>query len=380
LGKNSVGWQPKDARGMDIRASSGDGIWKLNKIDGVDAVSSARNPDLQGGGRYLYFNVDDAFAYDLYDKDVAFSVTYRDTGCSSFYLEYDSSNPDIGLFEGAFRPVGNVKIENDEQWKTATFDLKECRFMNRCNGVDFRLTILGGELTVKKATLIVASLGIPNVEPAAGLSRTFSIVAVDPNTGVCGAAVASKYPAVGKVVPYVRAGVGAFCTQHWHNPPWGELALDMLEKNHMPEQVLSELLRDDTRRDKRQLAIIDMSGRVANHNPTQADPSGVWWGSASGKYYSCQGNTLAGQEVIFAMARAYEQTEGSLADRLMAALVAGDTAGGDHRGRLAAGIRVAKEGIEGYWLELYVDKSDDAVADLAKDYAALDHEARGKTE
>jgi uncharacterized Ntn-hydrolase superfamily protein len=154
----------------------------------------------------------------------------------------------------------------------------------------------------------------------------------------------------------------------------------MLEKNHMPEQVLSELLRDDTRRDKRQLAIIDMSGRVANHNPTQADPSGVWWGSASGKYYSCQGNTLAGQEVIFAMARAYEQTEGSLADRLMAALVAGDTAGGDHRGRLAAGIRVAKEGIEGYWLELYVDKSDDAVADLAKDYAALDHEARGKTE
>jgi uncharacterized Ntn-hydrolase superfamily protein len=64
----------------------------------------------------------------------------------------------------------------------------------------------------------------------------------------------------------------------------------------------------------------------------------------------------------------------------MAALVAGDTAGGDHRGRLAAGMRVAKEGIEGYWLELYVDKSDDAVADLANDYAALDHEAKGKAE
>jgi uncharacterized Ntn-hydrolase superfamily protein len=202
---------------------------------------------------------------------------------------------------------------------------------------------------------------------------TFSIVAVDPNTRVCGAAVASKYPAVGKVVPYVRAGVGAFCTQHWHNPQWGELALDLLAKGYLPEQVLSELLRNDIQPDKRQLAIIDMSGRAANRNPTKADPSGLWWGGVSAKYYACQGNTLVGREVIFAMARAYEETQGSLADRLMAALIAGDSAGGDHRGRLAAGIRVAKEGIDGYWLELYVDKSEDAVIDLAKKYAALEH-------
>jgi hypothetical protein len=77
------------------------------------------------------------------------------------------------------------------------------------------------------------------------------------------------------------------------------------------------------------------------------------------------------------MARAYEETQGSLADRLMAALIAGDRAGGDHRGRLAAGIRVAKKGVEGYWLELYVDESQDAVIDLAKKYAALEHEAKG---
>jgi uncharacterized Ntn-hydrolase superfamily protein len=209
------------------------------------------------------------------------------------------------------------------------------------------------------------------------VTGTFSIVAVDPETGVCGAAVASKYPAVGKVVPYARAGVGAFCTQHWHNPDWGQLALDMLAKGELPEQVLAELLRDDAQRDKRQLAIIDMSGRAANRNPANADPSGTWWGAASGKYYACQGNTLTGQEVVFAMARAYEQTEGSLADRLMAALTAGDCAGGDHRGRLAAGIRVAKQGIEGYWLELYVDKSDDAVVELARKYATLNHEAKG---
>ena len=212
----------------------------------------------------------------------------------------------------------------------------------------------------------------------AGVSGTFSIVAVDPNTGVCGAAVASKYPAVGKVVPYARAGVGAFCTQHWHNPAWGERALDLLAKGRLPEQVLAELLRDDERRDKRQLAIIDMSGRAANRNPANADPSGIWWGAASGRYYACQGNTLASQEVVFAMARAYEQTQGSLADRLMAAMIAGDRAGGDHRGRLAAGIRVARKGVKDYWLELYVDESDDAVIDLAKKYAALKHDAKGQ--
>src|SRR5215468_2647588 len=97
--------------------------------------------------------------------------------------------------------------------------------------------------------------------PPDGITATFSIVAVDPETGVCGAAVASKYPAVGKVVPYVRAGVGAFCTQHWHNPKWGEKALDLLEQGKLPEEVLADLLRDDPQRDKRQLAIIDMTGR-----------------------------------------------------------------------------------------------------------------------
>ncbi len=209
------------------------------------------------------------------------------------------------------------------------------------------------------------------------ITATFSIVAVDPKTGVCGAAVASKYPAVGKVVPYVRAGVGAFCTQHWHNPAWGEKALDLLQQGKLPEEVLAELLRNDPKSGKRQLAIIDMQGRAVNRNPSQADPSGVYWGAASGRYYACQGNTLTGRNVIAAMARAYEDTRGSLADRLMAALLAADCAGGDHRGRLAAGMRVAKKGVEGYWLELRVDKSDDAVIELARKYAELKHEAKG---
>jgi len=210
-----------------------------------------------------------------------------------------------------------------------------------------------------------------------GLTATFSIAAVDPETGECGAAVASKYPAVGKVVPYVRAGVGAFCTQHWHNPDWGERALDLLEAGNAPEQVLGELLHADARREQRQLALIDMNGRVANHNPSQAAAGSLYWAAMSGRFYSCQGNTLVGRQVVVAMSQAYEETTGSLADRLVAALLAGDCAGGDHRGRLAAGIRVAKRGIQGNWLELDIDKSDDAVIDLACKYAALEHEAKG---
>jgi uncharacterized Ntn-hydrolase superfamily protein len=209
------------------------------------------------------------------------------------------------------------------------------------------------------------------------LIRTFSIAAVDPEAGVCGAAVASRYPAVGKVVAHARAGVGAFCTQHQGNPKWGTPALDLLEKGKLPEEVLAELLRDDASRERRQLAIIDMKGRAAFRHPVGAPKNSEYWGGMSGKYYTCQGNTLTGREVIVAMARAYEETKGSLADRLMAALVAADCAGGDHRGRLAAGIRVCKNGVDGYWLDLHTDKSKDAVIDLLRAYVELKHEAKG---
>lgn len=210
-----------------------------------------------------------------------------------------------------------------------------------------------------------------------GITATFSIVAVDPENQVCGAAVASKYPAVGKVVPYVRAGVGAFCTQHHHVPKWGEPALDLLQQGRRPEAVFSELMKDDVDAELRQLAIIDMQGRVAVHNPTQAPNGSRYWGAMTGRFYACQGNTLTGRGVIVAMGAAFEETSGSLADRLMAALIAGDCAGGDHRGRLAAGIRVAKQGVNGDWLALHVDESDDAVIELARRYANLKHDAKG---
>jgi uncharacterized Ntn-hydrolase superfamily protein len=209
------------------------------------------------------------------------------------------------------------------------------------------------------------------------ITATFSIIAVDPENHVCGAAVASKYPAVGKVVPYVRADVGAFCTQHHHVPKWGEPALDLLQQGKRPEGVLFELLTEDKDSELRQLAIIDMQGRAAVHNPTNAPAGSRYWGAMTGRFYCCQGNTLTSRQVVVAMSRAYEETSGSLADRLLAALIAADCAGGDHRGRLAAGMRVAKKGIEGDWLSLHVDKSDDAVVDLARKYAELKHDAKG---
>src|SRR4029450_7194043 len=111
-----------------------------------------------------------------------------------------------------------------------------------------------------------------------------------------------------------------------------------------------------------QLAVIDVKGRAINRNPDEADPGGWWWGGMSGRHFACPAHTLPGPEVITAMAKAFEETKGegvSLSDRLMAALIAGDNAGGDHRGRLAAAVRVAKPGVPGYWLELRVDKHDD---------------------
>ena len=232
----------------------------------------------------------------------------------------------------------------------------------------------GAVLLVLSAGRTAALRGQETIE----VSSTFSIVGIDPEAGVCGAAVASKYPAVGSVVPYVRAGVGAFCTQHYHVPSWGERALDRLAAGTRPEAVLTELLSDDPQAEQRQLGIIDMQGRTALHNPTAAAEGSRYWAAMTGRNYCCQGNTLTGRPVVVAMAAAFEETDGSLADRLVSALLAADGQGGDHRGRLAAGIRVAKAGVDGYWLELYVDKSDDAVNELAQNYFKLPHDAKGK--
>ncbi|MHC4888066.1 MAG: DUF5010 domain-containing protein [Planctomycetota bacterium] len=152
---NSVTWEPGQPKGLELRQSGGDGFWKAKKFGNVEAVVSDSNPH-SDKSRYLYFNVDDAFAYELFGGTVSVSVTYRDSGCSSFHLEYDNTNPKIGPLGGAFRPAGNISVDGSGKWKTAKFTLPQCRFMNRCNGADFRIVVLGGDLalTISKVELV----------------------------------------------------------------------------------------------------------------------------------------------------------------------------------------------------------------------------------
>lgn len=140
---DSVKWEPGKSDGLNIRPSGGDGVWnKITTPDG-EAVISAASPH---SSRYLYFDADGAFAYGLFDQSVIVKITYRDSGCSAFCVEYDNTDPSKGPLEGAFRQVGNVTIKNTGKWKTAEFTLPQCHFMNRCNDADFRIVVLGGEL------------------------------------------------------------------------------------------------------------------------------------------------------------------------------------------------------------------------------------------
>ena len=141
---NSVAWSLGKAQGLDIRASGGDGVWRASKLADTEAVVTDVNP-FSSDSRDLYFNIDDAFAFDLLDKTVVVSMRYRDAGCASFHIEYDNVDPAEGAVDGAFRPSGNVTINSTGTWKTAEFTLEDCRFMNRCNGTDLRVAVLGGQ-------------------------------------------------------------------------------------------------------------------------------------------------------------------------------------------------------------------------------------------
>jgi hypothetical protein len=143
-------WEADASKGVTIRASGGDGNWKLASQDGDKAVVTLPNPHSEAT-RYLYFDVDDGFAFGVRGKSLDVAVTYRDAGCSAFGVEYDSTVSE-GPLAGSFRHAGSVAVTGSGQWKTARFALSECRFMGRCNGVDLRLAVTGGdmELAVKR--------------------------------------------------------------------------------------------------------------------------------------------------------------------------------------------------------------------------------------
>jgi uncharacterized Ntn-hydrolase superfamily protein len=207
----------------------------------------------------------------------------------------------------------------------------------------------------------------PPTAPKADVN-TFSIVAYDPERQEWGVAVASKYLAVGSAVPFAKAGVGAVATQSYVNVALGPKGLDLLERGKSASETIKLLMEDDKGRDFRQIGIVDGKGEAANFSGVKCN---AWAGGKSGKNYTCQGNILAGEKVVEAMARAFEEAKGPLAWKLMAALDAGDKAGGDTRGKQSAALLVVRakggpNGIGDRYLDFRVDDHKDPVPELAR--------------
>jgi uncharacterized Ntn-hydrolase superfamily protein len=170
---------------------------------------------------------------------------------------------------------------------------------------------------------------------------TFSIVAADLASGEVGCAVQSKYFSVGSVVPWVRAGVGAAATQAMVMGEHGRRALEELAGGASPEEALERSLAGDPGRDLRQVGVVTADGRAASFTGERCLD---WAGHRLGAGFAVQGNILAGPEVVDEMARAFEETVGPLAERLVAALEAGQAAGGDKRGQQSAAVVVERVG------------------------------------
>jgi uncharacterized Ntn-hydrolase superfamily protein len=170
---------------------------------------------------------------------------------------------------------------------------------------------------------------------------TFSIAAFDPETDSLGVAVQSKFLAVGSVVPWARAGVGAVATQAMANYNYGPHGLDLMAEGKTADETVEALTGADEGRDHRQLGVVDARGRAATYTGSECFD---WAGGVTGEHYAAQGNILVGRETVDAMARAYEGAEGDLAARLLAALDAGQEAGGDSRGEQSAALLVVREG------------------------------------
>jgi uncharacterized Ntn-hydrolase superfamily protein len=170
---------------------------------------------------------------------------------------------------------------------------------------------------------------------------TFSIVAADPKTGEVGVAVQSRYFAVGNVVPWAKAGVGAVATQAAGIAAYGPRILAELESDAEPEDAIARILADDGGRESRQLGAVTADGRAAAFTGASCLP---WAGHLVGRDFAAQGNILAAEAVVDEMARAFEEADGELAERLVAGLEAGQAAGGDRRGQQSAAVLVERTG------------------------------------
>jgi uncharacterized Ntn-hydrolase superfamily protein len=197
---------------------------------------------------------------------------------------------------------------------------------------------------------------------------TFSIVAYDPNEEAWGVAVASKFLAVGALVSWARAGAGAVATQSFCKVGFGPDGLALMADGRSAQETLGFLLANDPGAAMRQVGIVDAHGGSAAHTGVDCFD---WKGHIIGEGFTCQGNILTGGDVLDAMAQTFTSVSGELADRLVAALIAGDAAGGDKRGRQGAAVVVVKAG-GGYggdtdrYLDLRVDDDPQPVQKLER--------------
>ncbi len=170
---------------------------------------------------------------------------------------------------------------------------------------------------------------------------TFSIVAYDPERQEWGVAVQSKFLAAAAVVSWARAGAGAVATQSYANTSYGPRALEWMAQGLSAQEVVARLIAEDEGRAQRQVGVVDARGNAAAYT---GEGCLEWAGHIVGKHYACQGNILVDERTVQAMAEAFETTRGELAERLVAALAAGQAAGGDRRGQQSAGLLVVREG------------------------------------
>lgn len=192
---------------------------------------------------------------------------------------------------------------------------------------------------------------------------TFSITAWDEGTGMAGVAVLTKFFGVGSLAPFARAGVGAVSTQAFVNPTFGPRALDLLAQGLEPEDVVYVLLKSDEGREHRQLHLVNRYGRTAAFTGAETVD---WAGHRTYDHFSVAGNMLVGQQVIDAMATAYQANSAvDFPERLMRALEAGQAAGGDKRGRQSAALYVMSTEVYPY-LDVRVDDHPDPIIELRR--------------
>lgn len=199
---------------------------------------------------------------------------------------------------------------------------------------------------------------------------TFSIIGFDPIEKEWGIAVQSKFLGVGAVVPWAKAGAGAVATQSYANTAYGPKALELMEQGKSAQETLELLLAEDPEKEMRQVGLIDASGNPATFTGKECYD---WAGGMTGTHFAAQGNILVDEKTVQAMAQVFTETDGPLAERLLAALDAGQEAGGDSRGKQSAALYIVKDkggygGFNDRYIDLRVDDHSDPIKELIRIY------------